>query len=115
MTVELYISYASDWGTQNLGVFLDDIELAGYPAEGFETGYGDWMPQPGPDSVPFNNWNRIEGAGFPEGPAIRTSKSVYLGFGFEGISTQESRNEVMDRVMQYLDGLGTSMASAGGE
>ncbi|MDH3231030.1 MAG: M14 family zinc carboxypeptidase [Alphaproteobacteria bacterium] len=116
MTVELYISYASDWSVQNLGVFVDDIELAGYPAESFETGYGDWSPQPGPDSAPFNNWNRIEGAGFPEGPAIRTSKSVYLGFGFEGIATQESRNAVMDRVMQYLDGWGPegAVASAGG-
>ena len=65
-TVELYISYASDWGVQNLGAFVDDIELAGYPAEGFETGYGDWTPQPGPDAVPFNNWARTEGAGFPE-------------------------------------------------
>ncbi len=102
-TVELYISYASDWSVQNLGVFVDDVELSGHAAEDFETGYGAWTPQPGPDNPPFNNWNRIEGAGFPEGPAIRTSKSVYLGFGFEGIDTEESRNAVMDRVMQYLD------------
>lgn len=101
-TVELYISYASDWGVQNLGAFVDDIELSGAPAESFEAGYGAWMPQPGPGVAPFNNWNRIEGAGFPEGPAMRTSKSVYLGFGFEGIASAADRNEVMDRAMQYL-------------
>ena len=42
------------------------------------------------------------GAGFPEGPAIRTANSVYLGFGFEAISTVENRNEVMERIMGYL-------------
>lgn len=57
------------------------------------------MPQTGPDSVPFNNWSRIEGAGFPEGPAMRTSKSIYLGFGFEGVATNAARNELMDRAM----------------
>lgn len=42
-TVELYISYASDWSVQNLGVFVDDIELSGYPLEDFEAGYGSMV------------------------------------------------------------------------
>ena len=50
----------------------------------------------------FNNWARISGAGFPEGPAIRTPYSVYLGFGLEAIDTASNRNAVMDRVMKYL-------------
>jgi hypothetical protein len=102
-TVELYLSYASDWGTQGLGVFIDDIELSGYPLEDFEAGMGQWVVSPPPEgSGAFNNWERISGAGFPEGPAIRTDNSVYLGFGFEAIDTAKNRNEVMDRIMQYL-------------
>ena len=103
-TVELYISYASDWGTQNLGVFLDDIELSGYPVEDFETGTGQWVISPPPaGSDAFNTWQRMTGAGFPEGPVIRTANTVYFGFGFEAIDTADTRAEVMDRVMQYLN------------
>jgi len=102
-TVELYISYACDWGTQGLGVFVDDIELSGYPLEDFEAGMGLWVVNPPPaGSGAFNNWVRIAGAGFPEGPAIRTDNSVYLGFGFEAIDTAANRNAVMDRIMKYL-------------
>jgi bacillopeptidase F (M6 metalloprotease family) len=39
-TVELYISYVCDWATQGLGVFVDDVELSGYPLEDFEVGMG---------------------------------------------------------------------------
>jgi hypothetical protein len=101
-TVEIYISYASDWGTQNLGVFVDDIEISGQPLEDFEAGMGDWTVSTAPGSGAFNNWSRITGAGFPEGPAMRTDDSVYLGFGFEAIDTLDNRTKVMDRVMQYL-------------
>jgi hypothetical protein len=102
-TVELYISYASDWGTQGLGVFVDDIELAGFPLEDFEVDMGAWtVSLPPAGSGAFNNWLRITGAGFPEGPAIRTDNSVYFGFGFEAIDTADNRNAVMDRVMKYL-------------
>jgi hypothetical protein len=102
-TVELYISYACDWATQNLGVFVDDIELSGYPPEDFEAGLGQWaVSPPPPGSGAFNNWVRTTAAGFPEGPAIQTPDSVYLGFGFEAIDTAANRNEVMDRVMYHL-------------
>ena len=76
-TVELYISYACDWGTQGLGAFVDDIELSGYPLEDFEAGMGLWAVSPPPEgSGAFNSWVRMTGAGFPEGPAIRTDNSV---------------------------------------
>jgi hypothetical protein len=101
-TVELHISYASDWAVQGLGVFVDDIELAGYPLEDFEAGTGAWSASTAPDSFSFNNWERITGAGIPEGPAISTPDSVYLGFGFEGIANAADRNAVMQRVMDYL-------------
>ncbi len=101
-TVEIYISYATDWSTQNLGVFVDDIEISGQPVADFETGLGDWSVSVAEGSEAFNNWVRITGAGFPEGPAMRTNDTVYLGFGFEAIDTDDNRATVMDRVMQYL-------------
>jgi hypothetical protein len=103
-TVELYISYASDWGTQNLGVWVDDIELTGSALEDFEAGSGQWVANPQPDGSPdnLNNWERIESIGLPEAPAIRTPDSVYLGFGFEAIDNATDRAEVMDHVMSYL-------------
>ena len=101
-TVELYISYATDWGTQNLGVFVDDVAVTGYTENDFETGLGDWTVSTTEGNLPFNNWIRMEGAGFPEGPAIRTDDSIYLGFGFEAIDTVENREAVMRRVMEYL-------------
>ena len=101
-TVELHISYATDWSVQNLGVFVDDIELSGYPLEDFEAGSGSWSTSVPAGSTAFNNWVRITGAGIPEGPAIRTPYSVYLGFGLEAIDNATDRAAVMDKVMEYL-------------
>jgi bacillopeptidase F (M6 metalloprotease family) len=101
-TVELYISYATDWATQGLGVFVDDVELSGFALEDFEAGQGQWAASTAPGSTAFNNWERISGAGFPEGPVVRTPDSVFLGFGFEAIDTAANRNALMDRVMKYL-------------
>ena len=101
-TVGLYISYASDWGTQNLGVFIDDIELSGYGLEDFESGMGSWETSTAPGSEALNNWVRRMSFDLPEGPVIRTPDTVYLGFGFEAIDTAANRNMVMDQVMKYF-------------
>lgn len=101
-TIELYISYASDWGTQGLGIFVDDVKISGFAMEDFEAGMGEWSVSTAPGSGAFNNWERMSEAGFPEGPAIHTPDSVYLGFGFEAIDTAENRTAVMERVMRYL-------------
>lgn len=100
--VEIYISYASDWGTQKLGMFVDDIQLDGEPLQDFEVDLGEWQVSAAPGNTPFNNWVRMEGAGFPEGPVIRTEDTVYMGFGFEAINGTETRSEVMSRVMRYF-------------
>jgi len=100
--VEMYISSASDWGTQKLGMFVDDIKLGDTPLEDFEANLGQWQVSAAPGNTPFNNWIRMEGAGFPEGPVIRTTNTIYMGFGFEAINSSETRNEVMSRVMQYF-------------
>ena len=41
-------------------------------------------------------------AGFPEGPVATTQDSIYFGFGFEGITDEADRNEVMGRAIGYL-------------
>ena len=41
--VEVSISYVSDWATQGIGVFLDDITVSTEAGtESFETGLGAW-------------------------------------------------------------------------
>lgn len=101
-TVELYISYASDWSTQQTGIFVDDIELSGYPLEDFENGMGHFSITTSPGSLEINNWIHMEGKNFPEGAVLRSPNSLYLGFGFEGIDGAESRNEIMRRIMAYF-------------
>jgi hypothetical protein len=103
--IEVSISFVSDWGTQGLGNFVDDIEVStGEGSTSFEDGLAGWTtPGPPPGSSPNpNNWTRTTAAGFPEGAAITTEDTIYFGFGFEGITGAETRNAVMHRAMKYL-------------
>jgi hypothetical protein len=103
-TVEISIAYASDWAVQNLGVFVDDVTLPDGTSTSFETGFDGWqVTGPPPGSGPnANNWIRTDASGFPVGSTISTPDSILMGFGFEGISTQASRNAVMGRVLDHL-------------
>jgi hypothetical protein len=109
--VEVSISYASDWSIQGLGAFVDDIDAPGSEADtGFEADLGGWVaagPPPGSLSNP-NDWTRTLDVGYveaavtsmdPPGPSFRT---LYFGFGFEGITTKAERDEVMGRAIEYL-------------
>ena len=40
--------------------------------------------------------------GFPEGAAITTPDTLYLGFGVEGIAGPDARAEVLSRGVRYL-------------
>ena len=100
--VEISITYASDWGTQGLGVFLDDVAIAGQPVEDFETGLGSWTPDTAPGSSAPNNWQHLAGTGFQEGPVIRTEDTVYMGFGFEAIDNEATRNALIDKILDYF-------------
>jgi hypothetical protein len=104
--VELSISYVSDWGTQGLGVFLDDITEPDGSSTSFEDGLGGWeVTGPPAGSGPNNNdWTRTGAAGFPEGAAIRTDRSLLLGFGLEQVDTDANRGLIMGRAMQDLMG-----------
>jgi hypothetical protein len=103
--VEVSISYASDWATQGLGTFVDDIEVStGEGTTSFETGMDGWTTpgSPAGSSPNPNDFIRTTAAGFPEGPVATTQDTIYFGFGFEGISDEADRNEVMGRAIGYL-------------
>ena len=68
------------------------------------TGLGGWtVSGPPAGSAPnANDWIATTSDGFPEGAVISTPDTIYLGFGFEGISTPAARNAVMRRSIDYL-------------
>jgi hypothetical protein len=109
-TVELYLTYVSDWAVQGLGVFLDDVtDPTG--STSFETGLDGWtVAGAAPGSSPnFNDYIRTTAAGFPEGPVMAEDPArdgdfhtLYMGFGFEGIAGATTRAAVMDRAIDFL-------------
>ena len=102
-TVEISIAYATDWAVQNLGVFLDDVTLPDGTTTSFETDLGGWtVGQPDTSGTNANNWVRTDDSGFPVGATISTPDSLLFGFGLEGISSEQSRNAVMRRVLRHL-------------
>jgi hypothetical protein len=102
---EVSISYASDWATQGLGVFVDDIVVStGEGTTSYEGGLDGWtIPgQPTGSAPNGNDFTRTTAAGFPEAAVVFTGDTVYMGFGFEGITDAATRNTVMGKVMDYL-------------
>jgi hypothetical protein len=102
---EVSITYVSDWAVQGLGVFVDDIEVStGEGSTGFETGLDGWeVTGPPEGSAPNpNNFIRTTAGGFPEGAVVATGDTLFMGFGFEGISDEATRNDVMGRAVGYL-------------
>jgi hypothetical protein len=106
--VEISIGYASDWAVQGLGVFADEIVVsAGAGTTSFEDdadpmdGWAVTGPPEG-SGPNANNFIRTDSQGFPEGAVVATPDSLYMGFGFEGITGAATRTMVMDRAMDYL-------------
>ncbi|HEU4330125.1 MAG TPA: hypothetical protein VFR40_03350, partial [Lapillicoccus sp.] len=103
--VEVSITYTSDWSTQGIGAFVDDIVVStGEGSTSFEGGLDGWtIPGSPPGSATnANDWTRTDASGFPVGAAITTPRTIILGFGIEGISTDAERNAVMGRAMEHL-------------
>jgi hypothetical protein len=104
--VEVSITYASDWGTQGTGVFLDDVSVlangAPVAATGFETDLGGWTVSGSPAGsvTNTNDWLRTQ-LGFEEGAATTTKDTVYAGFGLEGLAPAE-RDDLVKRAMGHL-------------
>ena len=111
--VELSITALSDWGLQQFpGVFVNDITVStGEGRTSFEDDADptDGWNVPGAPADPGgiegpnrNDWVRRGGLGIKEGSTIATDDTVYMGFGFEGITNATTRKAVMGRAMNYL-------------
>jgi hypothetical protein len=102
--VEVSITYVSDWATQGLGVFVDDVALPDGTSTSFETSLDGWtVPgQPAGSAPNTNDFIRTPSTGFPEGAVVSTPDTLYMGFGFEAITSAAQRNDVMKRSMKYL-------------
>jgi hypothetical protein len=107
--IEVAISFATDWATGDLGVFVDDVTVTadGSPLSetSFEDGLDSWsvLGAP-PGSAPNpNDWERV-GILFEVASIVATDDTLLFGFGFEGIETAEQRNEVMRRSLEHLLG-----------
>jgi hypothetical protein len=110
--VEIHIAYVSDWGTQGLGVWLDDIDAPGTAADtGFETAdMGGWTVSgaaEGSDPNP-NDWERTTSVNFEEGAIVSQTPptadfiTLFFGFGFETITGVDSQAAVMDKSLDFL-------------
>ena len=109
--VEVSISYVSDWGVQGIGSFLDDITVSteadrvvrerARRVDGRRTGAGQRrsMPTTGP-GPPTSGSRRAPWSTMT--PADAEFRTVYFGFGFEGVTSAEQRNAVMGRAIDYL-------------
>jgi hypothetical protein len=111
--VELSISYASDWSAQGLGVFVDDIDAPGAVGDaGFESGLDGWIVAGAPEgSAPnLRDWEQTGDVGFSEAAIVSTAppktdtRTLYFGFAFEAITSEQERNDVMARAMSFLLG-----------
>jgi hypothetical protein len=103
--VEIAITYASDWGTQGLGVFVDDTKVSVNGAvvaqTSFEDGMGGWIVSgPPAGSQPSDSFTRSQTA-FEEGAVVVTGDTVFTGFGLEGLDPA-ARNDFVARAMRHL-------------
>lgn len=113
-SVEVSISYVSDWAVQGIGAFVDDIDAPGAIGDAtFDSGLDGWAVLDGttfdqPSAPNANNWYQTGDLGFQEGAAVTMTppdaafKTLYFGFGFEGITDESDRFAVMDEAMTYL-------------
>ena len=108
--VEVSISYMSDWGSQGLGVFLDNVRVETNGAvtaqTSFETDLGGWaVPAPPAGSGPnANTWSRSQNAfgdSFDQGALTTTKDSVFTGFGLEGLAPA-ARVDFVKRAFRHL-------------
>jgi hypothetical protein len=104
--VELSISYMSDWSTQGLGVFLDNVRVqtngATTAQTSFETDLGGWTVAPAPAGSPVSatSWARSRQA-FDQGAVTTTKRSVFTGFGLEGLAPA-ARADFVRRAFRHL-------------
>jgi murein tripeptide amidase MpaA len=107
--IEVTIAVITDWGTLDLGVFVDDAKVIADGATLSETQFegdtGPWTIGPPPDATPnpTNGW-QVTTELFEEAPVVGTRDSVYAAFGFEAIDGAENRKLFMEKTLRYLFG-----------
>jgi hypothetical protein len=103
-TVEVSIAYASDWATQGVGAFIDDVTLPDGTSTSFESDLGGWAvsgPPPG-SAANANDWLRADAAAFPVGASVTTPDTVLMGFGVEGVTSKDQQAVVLGAAMKAL-------------
>jgi hypothetical protein len=107
-SVDISITYASDWAFQGLGVWLDDISVENgtetLESTDLEENMGGWKiggPPTGSGPNP-NRFFRTQSVGYQVGAATATHDTLYLGFGIEGVDGAQRRVSIMRRAMDYL-------------
>ena len=106
------ITYVSDWGTQGIGVFIDDATITadGTTVAGtsFEADLGGWTVAGPPEGSAANitDWARSQLA-YEEGAVAVTADTVFTGFGLEGLPAAD-RDEFVTRSMEHLLGAARS-------
>ena len=108
--VEVSISYVSDWGVQGIGVFLDDITVSSEVgtvvrdrARRLDGGRSRTRQRRQPHRLA-----RFTDVGFEEGavttmtPTDAAFRTIYFGFGFEGITSADQRSAVMGSAINFL-------------
>jgi murein tripeptide amidase MpaA len=108
--VEVSITYVQDFASSGLGVFVDDANVTADGAvvdqTSFEDGLGGFTagpPPAGSEAGTQQEWTSRTTVGYLDGPGIQTPRSVYWGFGFEGVSSPTNRARLMAGAMRHLD------------
>jgi hypothetical protein len=107
--VELSISYVQDFAFGGLGVFVDDAKLTKDGVAADETSFEDGLdgfvagpPPAGSEAGTQKAWTSRTAAGYVDGPGVQTPRSVYWGFGLEGVSGAGNRAGLMAGAMRHL-------------
>ena len=102
------ITYQQDPASDGLGVFVDDVKINADGSQiagtGFEDDLGPFTVGGPPEGSPgnANNWTRSTSVGFQDGPGVRTDRSVYWGFGLEGVTGADKRRDLLKNALAYL-------------
>ncbi len=106
--VEVSITYMTDPATHGLGAFVDDATFSvdGSAADiaGFETGLDGWTVPGAPEGSPGNSddWLQTGSVGYVDGPGVRTDRSLYWGFGLEGVTGAPARARLVRDALAHL-------------
>jgi hypothetical protein len=121
--VEVSITYAQDFATGGLGVYLDDVNTVRdgqtIETQGFESGLGTWQAGPPPAGTANEAaWTSGGRVGFVDTPGVATSHTLLWGFGLEGVTGASARAHLLGDALTYLrrhdDGPGSGDGTGGG-